>query len=121
MKATGLCALLLGLGLSFFFAKMPRISAQATPPPAVDNDDIGGVVTGAQGPEAGVWVIAETRATPTHLIRIVATDDRGRYVVPDLPSGGIRCVGPRLWVDRLSQNENHSGKDRQPESRPRSR
>ena len=22
---------------------------------AIDNDDIGGVVTGAQGPEAGVW------------------------------------------------------------------
>ena len=27
---------------------------------AIDNDDIGGVVTGARGPEAGVWVIAET-------------------------------------------------------------
>src|SRR5262245_3589713 len=27
---------------------------------AIDNDDIGGVVTGASGPEAGVWVIAET-------------------------------------------------------------
>ena len=54
---------------------------------AIDNDDIGGVVTGAQGgPEAGVWVIAETRGTPTHLIRIVVTDDRGRFVVPDLPS-----------------------------------
>ena len=49
MKATGLSALLLGLGLSFFFATMPRISGQATAPPAIDNDDIGGVVTGAQG------------------------------------------------------------------------
>ena len=39
-----------------------------------------------KGPEAGVWVIAETRSTPTHLIRIVVTDDRGRFVVPDLPS-----------------------------------
>ena len=40
------------------------LSAQQTPPAAVaiDNDDIGGVVTGASGPEAGVWVIAETRA-----------------------------------------------------------
>src|SRR6185295_14076853 len=87
MKATGLSALLLGLGLSFFFATMPRISGQATATPAIDNDDIGGVVTGAQGPEAGVWVIAETRTTPTRLIRIVVTDDRGRFVVPDLPSG----------------------------------
>jgi hypothetical protein len=54
---------------------------------AIDNDDIGGVVTGAQGPEAGVWVIAETRATPTRLIKSVVTDDQGRYLVPDLPSG----------------------------------
>src|SRR5688572_29751340 len=27
---------------------------------AIDNDDIGGVVAGPNGPEAGVWVIAET-------------------------------------------------------------
>src|SRR5579872_2536024 len=52
---------------------------------AIDADDIGGVVTGAQGPEAGVWVIAETRKLPTRLIKSVVTDDRGRYVVPDLP------------------------------------
>ncbi len=54
--------------------------------PAIDNDDIGGVVTGAKGPEAGVWVIAETRSTPTRLIKSVVTDDRGRFVIPDLPS-----------------------------------
>src|SRR4051812_4017316 len=52
---------------------------------AIDNDDIGGVVTGANGPEAGVWVIAETRDLPTRFIRIVVTDDQGRYVIPDLP------------------------------------
>ena len=54
---------------------------------AIDNDDIGGVVTGARGPEAGVWVIAETRETPTRLIKIVVTNDQGRYVLPDLPKG----------------------------------
>jgi hypothetical protein len=54
---------------------------------AIDNDDIGGVVTGAGGPEAGVWVIAETKTTPTRLIKSVVTDDQGRYLVPDLPSG----------------------------------
>ena len=54
---------------------------------AIDADDIGGVVTGAQGPEAGAFVIAETRSTPTRLIKSVVTDDRGRYVVPDLPAG----------------------------------
>ena len=52
---------------------------------AVDNDDIGGVVTGARGPEAGVWVIAETKELPTKLIKSVVTDDQGRYLVPDLP------------------------------------
>jgi hypothetical protein len=47
---------------------------------------IGGVVTGAQGPEAGVWVIAETSALPTKFVKIVVTDERGRYLVPDLPA-----------------------------------
>ena len=51
----------------------------------IDADDIGGVVTSAQGPEAGVWVVAETSDLPTRFIRIVATDDDGRYVLPDLP------------------------------------
>ncbi|HYR91884.1 MAG TPA: carboxypeptidase-like regulatory domain-containing protein [Terriglobia bacterium] len=52
---------------------------------AIDSDDIGGVVTSANGPEAGVWVIAETRDLPVRYIKSVVTDDRGRYVVPDLP------------------------------------
>ena len=51
----------------------------------IDADDIGGVVTSAQGPEAGVWVVAETTDLPTRFIRIVATDDQGRYLLPDLP------------------------------------
>ena len=51
----------------------------------IDNDDIGGVVTSANGPEAGVWVIAETRDLPTRFARMVVTDDQGRYLVPDLP------------------------------------
>jgi hypothetical protein len=51
----------------------------------IDNDDIGGVVTGPKGPEAGIWVIAETQGLPTRYIKIVVTDDRGRYVIPDLP------------------------------------
>jgi len=52
---------------------------------AIDNDDIGGVVTSSNGPEAGVWVIAETRELPVRYIKTVVTDNRGRYLVPDLP------------------------------------
>ncbi len=53
---------------------------------AIDADDIGGVVTSSKGPEAGVWVIAETRDLPVRYIKSVVTDDRGRFVVPDLPA-----------------------------------
>jgi len=52
---------------------------------AVDSDDIGGVVSGPKGPEAGVWVIAETTDLPTKFARIVVTNDKGQYLVPDLP------------------------------------
>ena len=70
------CALLLGAAA----AKQASVGAVA-----IDNDDIGGVVTGPKGPEAGVWVVAETTDLPTRFVRIVVTDDRGRYVLPDLP------------------------------------
>ena len=43
---------------------------------------ITGVVRSSQGPEAGVWVIAETRDLPTNFIKIVVTDDQGRFMVP---------------------------------------
>ena len=52
---------------------------------AIDADDIGGVVAGPNGPEAGVWVVAETDDFDTFFAKIVVTDDQGRYVVPDLP------------------------------------
>ena len=61
--------------------------------PTVDADDIGGVVTGAGGPEAGVWVIAETADLPTRFARIVVTDDQGRYLIPDLPEASYD-----VWV-----------------------
>ena len=60
---------------------------------AIDNDDIGGVVTGPKGPEAGVWVIAETTDLPTKFAKIVVTDDQGRYVLPDLPKAKYN-----VWV-----------------------
>ena len=60
---------------------------------AVDADDIGGVVMGPNGPEAGVWVIAETEELPTKFRKIVVTDDSGRYLLPDLPAASYV-----LWV-----------------------
>ena len=52
----------------------------------VRANEIGGVVTSTKGPEAGVWVIAETTDLPTRFARIVVTDDQGRYLIPDLPA-----------------------------------
>ena len=51
----------------------------------VGDNDLGGTITSANGPEAGVWVIAETTELPTKLAKIAVTDDRGRYLIPDLP------------------------------------
>jgi hypothetical protein len=63
----------------------PQVAAQTRATVAIDADDIGGVVTSSKGPEAGVWVVAETTQLPTKFARVVVTDDQGRYVVPDLP------------------------------------
>lgn len=56
-------------------------------------DDIAGVVESSSGPEAGVWVIAETDELDTTYRKIVVTDDAGRFLVPDLPQSEYR-----LWV-----------------------
>ena len=86
---------------------------------AVDADDIGGVVTGAKGPEAGVWVIAETRDTPTRLIKSVVTDDQGRYLVPGPAEGQLRRLGPRLRTGRFAESEGGAGQEPESESRGR--
>lgn len=59
----------------------------------IDEDDIGGLVTGPDGPEPGVWVIAHTSDLPTPFTRIVVTDDEGRYLIPDLPAAAYQ-----VWV-----------------------
>ena len=62
-------------------------AGQATgPAPAsAGKDYIEGTVSSTKGPEAGAWVIAETTDLPTRYIKAVVTDDRGRYLIPDLP------------------------------------
>src|SRR5947209_20523793 len=75
-----------------------RAQQSATPAVAIDDDDIGGVVTSRFGPEAGVWVIAQTTDLGTRFAKIAVTDERGRYVVPDLPKAHydvwVRGYGP---------------------------
>src|SRR3954447_20791127 len=66
-------------------------AAQATV--QIDGDDIGGVVPSRFGTEAGVWVVAETRDLATRFAKIAVTDERGRYVIPDLPKAKYR-----VWV-----------------------
>jgi hypothetical protein len=75
--ALGVAVVLLG---SLSGAGAVQFSPEAV---QIDSDDIGGVVTGARGPEAGVWVIAETTDLPTKFAKIVVTDDAGRYVLPE--------------------------------------
>ncbi len=69
------------------------VAAQQGAAIAIDNDDVSGVVTGPRGPEAGVWVIAETKELPTALRKIVVTDGQGRYLLPDLPGANYD-----VWV-----------------------
>jgi hypothetical protein len=56
-------------------------------------DAIGGTVTSQKGPEAGVWVVAKTTDLPNQFVKIVVTDDKGRYVLPELPKAKYQ-----VWV-----------------------
>jgi hypothetical protein len=86
-------AVILGMALLFSW---PLARPQAQPAAAavqIGADDIGGVVSSKHGPEAGVWVIAETTELGTRFAKMVVTDDRGRYVIPDLPAANYS-----VWV-----------------------
>jgi len=87
MKSPLIAIIFLGV---LFAGTNGLLGAQAIP---IDSDDIGGIVSSAKGPEAGVWVIAETIDLPTKFRKMVVTDDRGRYVLPDLPVANYR-----IWV-----------------------
>jgi len=89
-----LCLGVSAVAIAVLLATAPvGLNAQQTAAVRIDSDDIGGVVTSAKGPEAGVWVIAETSDLPTRFVKIVVTDDRGRYLVPDLPRANYN-----VWV-----------------------
>ena len=88
----GLLAIAAGVLIASSIASISAGQA-ADQAPAIDKDDIGGIVTGPKGPEAGVWVIAETTQLPTRYAKMAVTDDRGRYVLPDMPA-----VKFSVWV-----------------------
>src|SRR5262245_45631776 len=71
------------------------VACQTQPdsPRAAGADELGGTVASAKGPEAGVWVIAETTDLPTKFAKIVVTDERGRYLIPGLPKASYS-----VWV-----------------------
>ena len=81
-------AFVFGLG-----ALLTGIGCGQSPGIEVDADDLGGVVASSNGPEAGVWVIAQTDDLPTPYAKVVVTDDQGRYLIPDLPKANYN-----VWV-----------------------
>ena len=95
MKRTkALYVAIVAVGVAAVLASWPsRLSSQQSTSVNIDNDDIGGVVTSGKGPEAGVWVIAETTDLPTRFAKMVVTDDQGRYLLPDLPKASYN-----IWV-----------------------
>ncbi len=77
----------------FVIAGCRPLNAAPATQPVVGANAIGGQVKGADGPEAGVWVIAETTDLPTKFAKMVVTDDLGRFVIPDLPAAKYQ-----VWV-----------------------
>ncbi|MDA0690214.1 MAG: carboxypeptidase-like regulatory domain-containing protein, partial [Proteobacteria bacterium] len=72
----------------------PAATASTEATTAVQNASaITGQVSSSAGPEAGVWVIAETGEFDTFFARIVATDEEGRFAIPDLPAASYQ-----VWV-----------------------
>src|SRR5437588_8049804 len=79
-----------GISLVLAACQVPPGASQGA---GIGESDLAGIGTGANGPEAGVWVIAETNDLPTKFAKIVVTDDRGRYLIPELPKANYS-----VWV-----------------------
>ncbi len=74
-------------GIAALLAALAAVGGTSAVAATAAADDITGVVTSSNGPEAGVWVIAETDDFDTTFRKIVVTNDEGRFLVPDLPAG----------------------------------
>src|SRR6266481_5130834 len=90
MTKRGFCPLI-ATGV-IIFVSLSGLNAQQSTGEAISigDSDIGGLVTSTKGPEAGVWVIAETADLPAKFVKIVVTDDRGRYLLPQLPKANYK-------------------------------
>ena len=94
--SVGICTAIILLACGFVLLMGTRPTAarpQSGMMPSVGTAEIGGVVASPKGPEAGVWVIAETTDLPTKFRKIVVTDDQGRYMLPELPKANYK-----IWV-----------------------
>ena len=77
------------------FAGLGEAASKTKKAKVATGHDISGTVIGvgrrngerrsSARPEAGIWVIAETEDLPTKYAKIVVTDERGRFLIPDLP------------------------------------
>ncbi len=103
-----LIVLVVLFGFSFIIG-WSHIGARGEPVPAasplvkVGANSIGGKVHVSNGGSpAGVWVIADTTQVltnlgrPAHFRKIVVTDSKGRFLIPDLPSAN--GVSYNVWV-----------------------
>src|SRR5215470_19197659 len=86
--AVGFAMVAVGVPVTTHAQQAPAVAA-----PAIDADDIGGIVISRMGPESGVWVVAETTDLGTRFAKMAVTDDFGRFVLPDLPKATYR-----VWV-----------------------
>src|SRR4051812_18453672 len=76
----------------------------------ISANDIGGTVVGEKGPEAGVWVVAETKDLPTKYAKVVVTDDQGRFVIPELPAANYKVWVRGYGLQDTLQQDAHPGK-----------
>jgi hypothetical protein len=93
MKATFRIVIRIALASCLLSGCTAQTGVGGTSEASVSPGDIGGVVTSTAGPEAGVWVIAQTSDLPTRFVKIVVTDGQGRYLIPDLPTARYN-----VWV-----------------------
>ena len=109
-------ASLLTIGIALSLSHGLRAQQAADTVVRVGDNDLGGTITSANGPEAGVWVIAETTDLPTKLAKIVG--HRRSRALPHSRSSKsqLQRVGSWIRPGRLGQGPERAGQDARPQS-----